>query len=83
MIPTMIFDGVEGPYFSLLHNKPFVVELKKKVANALIRRILIDSGSSIDIITWDCLKRLKHPRREIVPLVQPILGFGGQEVNPT
>jgi len=24
-----------------------------------------------------------HPRRDIVPLVNPILGFGGKEVNPT
>lgn len=35
----------------------------------------------MDIITWDCLKKFKHPVREIIPLVQPILGFGGQEVN--
>jgi len=40
-------------------------------------------GSSVDIITWDCLKKLVYPRRDIVPLVHPILGFGGQEVNPT
>ncbi|KAJ8428181.1 hypothetical protein Cgig2_015622 [Carnegiea gigantea] len=36
-------------------------------------------GSSADIITWDCLKRLKHSGREITPLVHPILGFRGQE----
>jgi len=29
------------------------------------------------------LKTLKYLGREIVPLVHPILGFGGQEVNPT
>ena len=34
----------------------------------------------MDIITWDCLKG--HPGRDIVPMVNPILGFGGQEVNP-
>jgi len=54
-----------------------------KVASAIVRRILVDIGSSVDIITWDYLKKLKHPGREIVPLVHPILGFGGQEVNPT
>jgi len=32
---------------------------------------------------WDCLKKLKPPGREIVPLVHPILGFGGQEVSPS
>jgi len=54
-----------------------------KVATAIVERILIDMGSSVDIITWDCLKRLKYPRREIISLIHPILGFGGQEVNLT
>ena len=36
----------------------------------------------MDIIIWDCLKELMHPGHDIVPLVHPILGFGGQEVNP-
>jgi len=60
---------------------PLIVELK--VANALIRRILIGTEGSIDVITLNYLKRFKHPRREIFPLVHPILGFGGWEVNPT
>ncbi|KAJ8427411.1 hypothetical protein Cgig2_000605 [Carnegiea gigantea] len=49
-----------------------------KVANAIVQRIFIDVRSSVDIIIWDCLKKLKHPGREIVHLVHPILGFGGK-----
>ena len=40
-------------------------------------------GSSVDVITWDCLKKLTVPGADIIPLVHPILGFSGQEVNPT
>ena len=58
-----------------------MVELK--LANSLIRRILIVTRSAINIITWHYLNRLKHPRRKTVPLIHPILGFRGQEVNPT
>ena len=54
-----------------------------KIASVIVQRILIETGSFVDIITWDCLKKLTHPGYDIVPLVQPILGFGGQEVNPT
>jgi len=54
-----------------------------KIASAIVRRILIDTGNSVDIMTWDCLKKLAHPGCDIVPLMNPILGFGGQEVNPT
>jgi len=68
-------------YFSPPHNDPLVVELK--VANALIRQIVIDIRSFVDIIIWEYLKRLKHQRRKIVSLVHPILGFRGQEVNRT
>ncbi|KAJ8435158.1 LOW QUALITY PROTEIN: hypothetical protein Cgig2_007779 [Carnegiea gigantea] len=64
MIPTTIFSGIEGLYFTLSHNDPLAVELK--VANAFVGRILIDNRSSVDIITWDCLRRLKHPGREII-----------------
>ncbi|KAJ8443574.1 LOW QUALITY PROTEIN: hypothetical protein Cgig2_020661 [Carnegiea gigantea] len=32
----------------------------------------------VDIIPWDCLKKIKHLGREIVHLVHPILGFGGK-----
>ncbi|KAJ8436368.1 hypothetical protein Cgig2_017164 [Carnegiea gigantea] len=74
-VPTMVFNGCKGLHLSAPHTDPLVVELK--VANALIRRILIGTRSSVDIVTWDCLKRLNHPGREIVPLVHPIPGFGG------
>jgi len=80
MNPMMVFNGRDGPHFTSPNNEPLVVELK--VASAIVRRILIDPRNSVDIITWDCLKKLKYPRREIIPLVHPMLGFGGQEVNP-
>ncbi|KAJ8444800.1 hypothetical protein Cgig2_014989 [Carnegiea gigantea] len=48
-----------------------------------LQRILNDTESSVDIITCGCLQKLTYPGRDIVPLVHPILGFGGQEVNPT
>jgi len=46
MVPAMVFDGCEGPYFTSPHNN-----LELKVASTLVRRILIDSKSSVDIIT--------------------------------
>ncbi|KAJ8446988.1 hypothetical protein Cgig2_006616 [Carnegiea gigantea] len=78
-VPTMVFGGREAPRFTSPHNDSLVVEMK--VASTIVRRILIDTGCFMDIITWDYLKKLTYPRRGIVPLVHPILGFGGQEVN--
>ncbi|KAJ8449180.1 hypothetical protein Cgig2_027182 [Carnegiea gigantea] len=61
MVPTMEFGGKEARRFASPHNDPLVVEMK--IASAIVRRILIDTGSSVDIITWDCLKKLTYPRR--------------------
>ncbi|KAJ8434744.1 hypothetical protein Cgig2_001947 [Carnegiea gigantea] len=77
----MVFGGKDALRFASPHNNPLVVEMK--IASVIVRRILIDTGNFVDIITWDCLKKLAHPGRDIVPLVNPILGFEGQEVNPT
>ena len=80
-VPTMVFRGGEGLHFTFPHNDLLVV--KMKVASAIVCQILIDTGSSVDIIIGDCSKKLKYLRREIVPPIHPISGFGGQEVNPT
>ncbi|KAJ8430537.1 hypothetical protein Cgig2_012321 [Carnegiea gigantea] len=77
----MVFEVEQGPHFTSLHNDPLAVEMK--VASAIVRRIIIDIGSYMDIITWDCLKKLTYPGRDIVPLVYPIPGFGAQDVNLT
>ncbi|KAJ8437183.1 hypothetical protein Cgig2_003812 [Carnegiea gigantea] len=69
-IPTMVFDGQQGRIFSFPHNDPKVVELK--VANP---------SSSADVITWDRLRKLKYPGRDITTFVHLFLGFGGQEVT--
>ncbi|KAJ8435270.1 hypothetical protein Cgig2_026009 [Carnegiea gigantea] len=76
----MVFGGREASRFASPHNNPLVVEMK--VASAIVQRILIGTRSSMDIITWDYLRKLTYTGWDIVPLVQPILGFRGQEVNP-
>jgi len=48
-VPTMVFDGKEAPRFASPHNHPLVVEMK--IASAIVRQILIDTSSSVDIIT--------------------------------
>ncbi|KAJ8431003.1 hypothetical protein Cgig2_025685 [Carnegiea gigantea] len=79
IVPIVVFGGKEAPRFASPHNDPLVVEMK--ITSAIVRRNLIDTGSSVDIITWDCLKKLTHPERDIVPLVHPILGFGGMSTT--
>ncbi|XP_010678170.1 uncharacterized protein LOC104893735 [Beta vulgaris subsp. vulgaris] len=62
------------------HDDPLVVEMK--IANLRVGQVLIDSGSSVDIITMDCLRKLKYEEKDLSPIDQPLVGFGGQFVQP-
>lgn len=53
-----------------------------KVADKRVRRILIDTGSSSDIISFECLQKLKYNDDDLVPCHNPIIGFGGGIIQP-
>ncbi|XP_057247193.1 uncharacterized protein LOC130589711 [Beta vulgaris subsp. vulgaris] len=53
-----------------------------KIANSRVKKILVDSGSSADIITLDCLLKLKYTEKDVIPTNQPLIGFGGGSVYP-
>jgi len=44
----------------------------------VVRRILIDGGSSANIILLDTLKRMKIPKADIVPKSSALIGFSGE-----
>ena len=48
------------------------------IANLLVKRILIDRGSSANIILLDTLKRMKIPESDIVPKSSTLIGFSGE-----
>ncbi|XP_021836068.2 uncharacterized protein [Spinacia oleracea] len=62
------------------HDDPLVIELK--VANLKLRRILVDTGSSSDIIITTCLGHLEHDPKTIEKIHYPIIGFGGGIIHP-
>ena len=52
--PIMTF-GESSRSVNVPHDDPLVIELK--VANSRVKRVLVDSGSSADIITPECLEK--------------------------
>ncbi|XP_021751222.1 uncharacterized protein LOC110716878 [Chenopodium quinoa] len=67
--------GVRQP-----HDDPMVIECK--VANQRVGRILIDTGSSSDLISHKCLTKLKYRPESIQPVSHPLVGFGGGVIHP-
>ncbi|XP_059639186.1 uncharacterized protein LOC132281503 [Cornus florida] len=73
----------KGDLRRVLHpyEDPLVVSLL--VANCLVRRVLINPGSSANIMTKWTFDQLKLAADQIHPTKNPLVGFDGRRVEPT
>ncbi|GAV70369.1 LOW QUALITY PROTEIN: hypothetical protein CFOL_v3_13867, partial [Cephalotus follicularis] len=69
------YEGVR-----LLHDDPVVVTLLVELFT--MKRILIDSGSSADILYKHAFDQLKIPTDQLRPVKTPLVGFAGEMVHP-
>ena len=67
--------GVKQP-----HNKPLVIMLNIEGFNT--KRILIDNGSSADIIYLPAFQQLKLDPKRLRPFESPLVSFSGDRVYP-
>ncbi|XP_056685908.1 uncharacterized protein [Spinacia oleracea] len=69
----------DGGRVATPHDDPLVVEIK--ISNMRVKRILIDTGSSSDIMSMEFLSRLAHDPKTIESIHYPIIGFGGSIIH--
>ncbi|GAV72277.1 hypothetical protein CFOL_v3_15765, partial [Cephalotus follicularis] len=69
------YDGVRLP-----HDDPVVVTLLVELFT--MKRILIDSGSSADILYKHAFYQLRIPADQLKPLKTPLVGFAGEMIHP-
>jgi len=65
---------------SLPHTDALVLSLA--IANHKIHRILIDTGSSADILYRSAFEFMKIDRRKVIPIKHLLVGFTGEQVLP-
>ncbi|KAL0366129.1 UNVERIFIED_CONTAM: hypothetical protein Sradi_3503000 [Sesamum radiatum] len=58
---------------------PMVIKLD--IANFAVHKVLVDNGSSADIILRDVLKKMGLEDANLSPVKTPLVGFEGSEVN--
>ena len=55
--------------------------IKAKVAECTVRRILVDTGSSADIIFWNCFEKMGIDRNLLRASTSPLTGFTGHQAR--
>ncbi|GAV78514.1 hypothetical protein CFOL_v3_21981, partial [Cephalotus follicularis] len=69
------YEGVRLP-----HDDPVVVTLLVELFT--MKRILIDNGSSADILYKHAFDQLRIPTDQLKPVKTPLVGFAGETIHP-
>ena len=76
---TISFEDKDRCNIQDPHHDSLVITLS--IANCFVRRILIDGGSSVNIIQLDALRKMDIPDSEIIPRSSVLVGFSGETKN--
>ncbi|XP_024024138.1 uncharacterized protein LOC112092366 [Morus notabilis] len=71
-------DDASGVHFP--HNDALVVEAM--IGNHTVCRILVDNGSSVDLLYSDYLEKMGIPKEQLEKTSRPLYGFTGDSVIP-
>ncbi|CAA0839983.1 Unknown protein, partial [Striga hermonthica] len=77
--PVINFGPADVGEVERPHNDALMITAQ--VSGYEVRRIFVDTGSSINVIFYDCLKRMDLDI-ELSPLHTSLFGFNGSEVAP-
>ena len=62
------------------HNDAIIITLL--IADYSIKRVLVDNGSSTDILYYPAFQQMNLGRDQLRPVHSPLVGFGGIKVQP-
>ena len=65
---------------NLLHADPLVIKLR--IGNTLVSRVLVDGGSSSNILLWDAFQRMGIEKEEILPVKTSLYVVNGFKAKP-
>ena len=77
---TISFTDEEAERIHLPHDDAIVITLL--IADYTTRRVLVDNGSSADILYYPAFQQMRLGRDLLRPAYLPLIGFGGMKVQP-
>ncbi|XP_020205193.1 uncharacterized protein LOC109790452 [Cajanus cajan] len=78
-LPTITFTENDFRGIDPDQDDPMVISVE--IHNCVMRKTLVDQGSSADILYWNTFKQLGIPESELVPYDEPLVGFSGERVK--
>nr|KYP71551.1 hypothetical protein KK1_010815 [Cajanus cajan] len=67
-----------GPFVNK-QDDPMVISVE--IHNCIVKKTLVDQGSSADILYWNTFKQLAISEKELLPYDDPLVGFAGERVS--
>ncbi|GAU19014.1 hypothetical protein TSUD_193520 [Trifolium subterraneum] len=77
--PEISFSPSDGEGVFPHDDDPLVIQVQ--ILNCDVKRVLIDSGSSIDIMYWEAFKAMQLAGEQLQPYNGTLVGFGGEQVE--
>ena len=78
--PTICFTDEEAERIHHPHDDAIVITIL--IADYTTRRVLVDNGSSADILYYPAFQQMRLGRDLLRPACLPLIGFGGIKVQP-
>ena len=78
--PTISFTDEDVERIHHPHDDAIVITLL--IADYTTRRVLVDNGSSADILYYPAFQQMRLGRDQFRPVCSPLIGFGGMKVQP-
>ena len=78
--PAITFTDADAERVHHPHDDAIVITLL--IADYTTRRVLVDNGSSADILYYPVFQQMRLGRDQLRPANFPLLGFGGMKVQP-
>ena len=78
--PTICFTNEEAERIHHPHDDAIVITLL--IADYTTRRVLVDNGSSANILYYPTFQQMRLGRDSLHPACSPLIGFGGMKVQP-
>nr|KYP40066.1 hypothetical protein KK1_038607 [Cajanus cajan] len=77
-MPPITFSNRDFRGVDPVQDDPMVISVE--MHNCIVKKTLVDQGSSADILYWNTFVQLGIPEESLEPYHEPLVGFSGERV---